>query len=122
MDALLAAMTRAERRPGVVARDRRRRDRRAAAALYLALGRGSAQPAAASARILDPADVWSPQQAAAFAQAEQPLAAAALDAEFSRWQGRARACVRRVRVARRGSAASTACSRGSPSSPQRSRP
>ncbi|MBV8763011.1 MAG: protein kinase [Deltaproteobacteria bacterium] len=90
MDALLAALTRAERRPGVavvigsgaiVA----------AATLYLALSNRSTGPDC-RAPVIDPG-FWSANRAAELARADQGPAAAAIQADFDRWKGaRARAC------------------------------
>ena len=90
MDALLAAITRAERRPGVaivIASGAVV----AAAAFYLVLANRSGAPDC-RAPVLDPG-FWSANRVAELTRANQAPAAAAIQADFDRWKGaRARAC------------------------------
>jgi predicted Ser/Thr protein kinase len=91
MDALLAALTRVERRPGVAFAIIGAAIVIAAVIALIASGR-SAEPSC-ERPVLDPASVWSRGQAAAFARADQAPAAEAIDADLQKWQAtRARAC------------------------------
>ncbi|HSN29299.1 MAG TPA: serine/threonine-protein kinase, partial [Kofleriaceae bacterium] len=90
MDALLAALRRAERRPGVAVVIASGAIV-AAAALYLVLANRSSGPDC-RAPVIDPG-FWSANRVAELARADQAPAAAAIQADFDRWNGaRARAC------------------------------
>ena len=102
MDALLAALARAGKRPAIL--------RGVAAVVVIAgvaslalHGRASHDDCAAPA--IDPASVWSSDRAAALAKSDQAPGAEVLDGDFAKWQqARARACqadaaVRPVRLA-----------------------
>ena len=91
MNALLAALTRAERRPGVAFAIVGGAVVLAAVVALIASSR-SAEPSC-ERPVLDPATVWSRDQAAAFARADQVPAAEAIEADLQKWQAvRARAC------------------------------
>jgi hypothetical protein len=90
MNALLAEMSRAERRVPIAAIGAGG-VMLAAVALYLALGRGSGDSCAPPA--FDPTKVWSAERASSLAAAHQQIGADMLGADFARWQDvRAGAC------------------------------
>ncbi|HUJ61654.1 MAG TPA: protein kinase [Kofleriaceae bacterium] len=91
MDAMLAALVRAERRP-TVAIATAAVAMLGGALLWAAFGRGGGAPAC-DPPILAPSSVWSPTHASELRDMGQPTAAAAIQADFDRWgRARARAC------------------------------
>jgi hypothetical protein len=91
MDALLAAIVSAERRPRIVLASVGAALAIAASVTFAALGHRASPHAAApvdncAAPARDPAAVWSPARAAALEKAGQAVGAAELEADFTAWQ------------------------------------